>query len=425
MATTNFLYRSTRDKAPLTLRLLFRFDNKDYTFDGKIRLEVEKNYWNKQHKLRRKKDIDILNKQTEVNAELTKISNYIHTSFNSVPEPNILDVVNKEWLQSQINNYYNPPKTREEQYVSRIPTDLIGYIDFYTADRKSEVTESTLKKVGVNKNLLKRFQEYKKYILLINEIDNQFKTDFENYCLSEGYVQNTIARALAFVKTLCRHAQNNGLDVSYQLNNIKPKYEKTDSIYLTFQELEQIEATDGLPDYLDNAKDWLIISCYLGQRVSDFLLFASDQIRYEDGKPLLEFKQKKTGKRMTIPVHKKVMEVLAKRSGKFPRRISDVKYNEYIKEVCKRAGLTQKVKGSKKVETTPGNKQYRKEKGMYPKWELVSSHIGRRSFATNFYGAIPTTFLIYITGHSTEKMFLEYIGKSNKDLAKEMYSYFV
>jgi len=54
----------------------------------------------------------------------------------------------------------------------------------------------------------------------------------------------------------------------------------------------------------------------------------------------------------------------------------------------------------------------------------VTSHIGRRSFATNFYGIIPTSYLIYTTGHSTEAMFLNYIGKSNKDIALEMAKYF-
>lgn len=67
---------------------------------------------------------------------------------------------------------------------------------------------------------------------------------------------------------------------------------------------------------------------------------------------------------------------------------------------------------------------YRMEVGNYKKYELVTSHIGRRSFATNFYGTIPTTYLIYVTGHSTESMFLNYIGKSNKDLAMELTKYF-
>jgi hypothetical protein len=50
--------------------------------------------------------------------------------------------------------------------------------------------------------------------------------------------------------------------------------------------------------------------------------------------------------------------------------------------------------------------------------------VGRRSFASNYYGKIPTTYLIFITGHSSEKMFLNYMGKSNKDLAVEVSKYF-
>lgn len=152
--------------------------------------------------------------------------------------------------------------------------------------------------------------------------------------------------------------------------------------------------------------------------------FTKNMIRYENDKPLLEFTQVKTDKIMTIPVLQPVLEILEKRGGNFPRKISDVKYNLYIKQVCERAGITYKTQGSKKEETYPKSKKYRKVTGMFPKNELITSHIGRRSFASNYYGSIPTSILINITGHSTEQMFLSYIGKSNKDIAKEAFKYF-
>ena len=61
---------------------------------------------------------------------------------------------------------------------------------------------------------------------------------------------------------------------------------------------------------------------------------------------------------------------------------------------------------------------------MFEKWELVTSHIGRRSFATNNYGRIPTSLLINVTGHSTETMFLEYIGKTVTEKAIQLAEYF-
>ena len=83
--------------------------------------------------------------------------------------------------------------------------------------------------------------------------------------------------------------------------------------------------------------DWLIISCYTGQRVSDFMRFTKEQIRIEEGKHLIEFTQKKTGKNMTVPLHHKVLKILEKRNGEFPRPISSQKYNDYIKKVCAKA----------------------------------------------------------------------------------------
>ena len=416
MASINFLYRSTKDKSNLSLRLLFRYNGKDYVFGSKTKLEVEKTYWNKQHK-KKSKDITITNKQTEINIELNKIENHILGAFNSA-DP---DKVNKEWISAQVDLYYNP--TQKEK---TIPIDLINYIDFYIDYRKDEVKKTSLKKFNVIKHKLQKLEKFRKKQILILDINNDFKNEFVSYCKNELYSQNTIQRELAIIKTFCIHARFLGLETHYQLDSLRLDKAKVEKIYLTFDELSRIEEinSDELTVSLDNAKDWLIISCYSGQRISDFMRFTENQIRIEEGKHFLEFTQMKTSKLTTIPIHPKILEILKKRNGKFPYRISDQKYNDYVKEVCKLAGLNELVKGSKMLETKIGSKTFRKQEGLYKKYELVTSHIGRRSFATNFYGEIPTTYLINITNHSSEAMFLNYIGKSNKDLAKETFKYF-
>ncbi len=415
MATVNFLYRSTKDKAPLNVRLLYRYNETDFVIGGKIQLEVKKSYWMKQHTLKRPKDILISNKQTEINRELNKIENHILTSFNN---SNPL-TVSKQWLKLQLESYYNP-KSQDKA----IPVYLTDYIDFYIKYRKHELKDNSIRRCRVIQNKLIRFQDFSKKPILIKEVNDKFKNNLVDYLKDEGYAQNTIQRDLVSIKTFCKHARYLGLETDPQLDSIRIDKQKVVKTYLSFSELEQIEKANGLPDYLDNARDWLIISCFTGQRISDFMRFTKEMIRIEDGKHLIEFTQQKTGKLMTVPLHKKVLEILNKRNGEFPRVISDQKYNDYIKEVCKEAELFDKVPGSKLVETEKESGKYRKEFNIYEKWELVSSHIGRRSFASNFYGAIPTTYLIYITGHSTETEFLKYIGKSNKDLALEISKYF-
>jgi integrase len=427
MATINFLYRSTKDKANLHLRLLYRFNDTDFVIGSNTKFEILKDYWSKQHKQRAFKKTNnvtelnniqgIKEKQNDTDKELNSIENHVLNAFNTVNP----DEVNKEWLQTQIDLYYNPILV-----VKVLPTELVSYIEKYKDDKRSDVAESTIKKCNVIKELLKRYQTKIGKTLLLTDIDTDFKKDFENYCITESYAPNTISRTIRFIKTICIHAKSKKEDVNPDLYNIKVKYFKVDSVHLTFDEIQKIEniKKGKLTESLENAKDWLIISCYSGQRVSDFLRFTSDMIRIEDGQSYIEFTQKKTNKIMTVPVHPKVIEMLNKRNGMFPYAISDQKYNEYIKTVCEVAKITQMVYGSKKTETAPESGIFRKETKEYRKCDLVTSHIGRRSFASNFYGTIPTSLLINITGHSTETMFLTYIGKSNKDLAKETHKYF-
>ena len=415
MASINFLYRSTKENSNLNLRLLFRNNGRDYVFGAKTNVKVSKYYWTKQHK-KKSKDIEVTNKQTDINNELNKIENHVLKAFNSVN----IETINKEWLQTQIDNYYNPIKE------TNIPTNLIDYIDFYIDYRKHEITETNKSKCRVIKNKLIKYETFIGKKILIKNINDIFKNEFVNYQKERMYSQNTIQREFVTIKTFCKHARYLGIETHSQLDALRIDRQKVDKIYLTLEDLTKIEniSKNQLTDNLDNAKDWLIISCYTGQRIGDFMRFTDEQIRIEDGKHLIEFTQNKTDKIMTVPLHNKVLEILKKRKGKFPYKISDQKYNGFIKTVCKLAEINELTKGSKLLETKKGSKTFRKQSGTFKKYELVTSHIGRRSFASNFYGTIPTTFLIYITGHSTEKMFLNYIGKSNKDLALEITKYF-
>ena len=416
MASIYFLYRSTKDKSNLILRLLFRYNGKDYVISSKTKLEVEKAYWTKQHN-KKSKDIEIANKQTEINNELNKIENHLLGAFTSFPP----DRINKDWIKTQIDYYYDPPEKEKH-----IPTNLIDYIDFYIDYRKHELKKASLTKFNVIKHKLQKLEKFRKKQILISGVNDHFKNEFISYCKSELYAQNTIQRELAIIKTFCKHARFSGLETHPQLDSLRTDKEKVEKIYLTIEELSRIKniKKNELTDSLENARDWLIISCYCGQRISDFMRFTEKQIRIEGGEHFLEFTQMKTSKLTTIAIHHKILEILKKRNGKFPYRISDQKYNELIKEVCKLAKIIELVKGSKMLETKIDSKTFRKQEGLYKKYELVTSHIGRRSFATNFYGKMPTTYLINMTNHSTEAMFLNYIGKSNKDLAKETFKYF-
>jgi integrase len=405
MASVNFLYRSIKPKTFLNARLLFTNNGVNYVFGANTKFEIDKEYWNKYHKQQRIKDIEISNKQIEVNTELNKIENYILNAFNKVE----VNEVTKEWLQQQIDEYYTPKQNNE------LPNKLSEYINYYIGCKQNELSAATLMKIKTIKTKIEAIELAHNKTFLISDVNENFKKEFVSFYKKNGYNTNTTQRELSFIKTFCRHARSNGIETSIQLDSLRLQKSKVDKVYLTFDEIEQIEQTHFESEALNNAKDWLIISCYTGQRVSDFLHFTNDMIRVEDDIKLIEFTQKKTNKRMSLALHPKVVSVLNKNKGNFPYKISDQRYNEYIKEVCRIAGIDTPTKGGILNPST-----IRKENGIFPKWKLVSSHIGRRSFATNFYGKIPTSLLINATGHSSEAMFLEYIGKTQTQQAKEL-----
>lgn len=414
MATLNFYYRSKKAEAFLTAKLRISIDKTNHVKTAKVPIKTNINIWKKIDAIKIKPrslkyDVNSLKK------ELSKLENYIIESIDD--ESDELRILSDNWLDKQIENYLNPK--------SDISEFLVDYVDFFLESRKNEIkAHYKLKMSGLKKKLIE-FEEKNNHRLKISEIDENFKSSFLQFLNDKDYSQNYIKKNFTYIKQLCNHAHYNGLKVSPQLNKISIKAEKTPKIYLSFEELENIENTELDSENLKATRDWLIISAYTGQRISDFMRFRIGMIRKEKGKHLLEFTQKKTNKTMTIPLHKKVLEVIENNSNKFPKQLIDSKYNKYLKDVCKIAKINEPTTGRKLVNIgTEKDPVFRMITDVYPKYDLISSHVGRRSFATNFYGEIPTTFLIYITGHSTEAMFLNYIGKSNKDLALEVANYF-
>ena len=128
---------------------------------------------------------------------------------------------------------------------------------------------------------------------------------------------------------------------------------------------------------------------------------------------VLSFRQHKTNNRVAIPIHPVVREVLEKYNYELPAEISNQKFNDYIKEVARLAGLTM-------IETKTRTEGGKANTTRCEKWQLVSSHTGRRSFATNMYKrGLPSIMIMSITGHKTESAFLKYI-KVRQDEHAEM-----
>jgi integrase len=240
---------------------------------------------------------------------------------------------------------------------------------------------------------------------------------------TQKYSVNYSGKMIDNLKTVSLDAKKNEIQVNPYVKNISGFTESNEDRYivtLSFDELEKIRNTNFESKSLENAKNWLLIGCEIGQRGSDLLNITYDNIRYNNNNLYLDIVQQKTGKSVTIGVvAPHIIDIL---ENNIPYNVSVQKLNTQIKKVCQIAEIDEVIMGKKINKLTK-----RKELKEYPKYELITSHSFRRSFATNYYKKIPTAILINITAHSKESLFLEYINQredkdANADLFMKFYN---
>ncbi|NQW07366.1 MAG: integrase, partial [Candidatus Pelagibacter sp.] len=167
-------------------------------------------------------------------------------------------------------------------------------------------------------------------------------------------------------------------------------------------------------EYEDSYK-WLLIGLCIGQRVSDLLRLSPGNLRKANSGMYIDIVQQKTKKAVTVGVADPLaIEIL---ENEFPRKVSQVVFNKQIKALCRMARIDGLVSGFKN-----NPKTRRKEIVAAPKYAFVTSHIMRRSFASNYYGKIETPLLMNITGNTKESAFLTYFGThQNKDALADLF----
>ncbi len=99
----------------------------------------------------------------------------------------------------------------------------------------------------------------------------------------DGISRNTAGRYIKFVKTFVLDAKKNGFEISNQMSEFRGFTEKSFKVLLSFDEIEVLRNTSFENPSLESAKDWLIVGCYTGQRVSDLLRMNSSMIQSVKG----------------------------------------------------------------------------------------------------------------------------------------------
>lgn len=185
------------------------------------------------------------------------------------------------------------------------------------------------------------------------------------------------------------------------------KKDKTVKTYLNLDELKRLEEYEPQNETERSVRANFLISAYTGMRKSDFCKITRDNVDEEGN---LIYISEKTNTKAALPLKPLVWELLA-----IPRKeVTLTTYINTLRRMCKACcidSLVQVIHGGIKRSGE--------------KWEFVSSHTGRISFATNLHLLGLDIFTISrMMGHSDSKMTESYICAEKRELPDTVKIYF-
>jgi integrase len=252
---------------------------------------------------------------------------------------------------------------------------------------------------------------YNGYSLHLKDGLYTVKNDTEG--LPVGIFDDKVFKYFINLKTFLTWAAKRGhkVDPVYkQWEIIKRKYPP---ISLTMAELVRLEQAE-LPRHLAIARDYLVLECRTGQRISDLKRF--------DRRDLDGFKwvnHPKKGNRLsnkTVTIHftgycAPAYLILQKYDFKMPE-MSEQNINRNIKEACRLAGIDKEIY----IERWAGS---RKVRIAGPKYEFMSSHVGRKTFITIALQYMVPKLVMELTGIDSYDTLKHYEGAAEESVIEQ------
>lgn len=458
MSASFFIRAKSTESGYTTLFVRMQSRKLAYDLRFSTHLEVHIATWRKAEK-----DVKAMKKFREKDpaiwAKLDKLQQTLNsvTSRDKKPTPEEIQTIISEIVYSDVlkdqQEALAKAKAAEEE-AQRVT--LNKYIDQFIKDicagkrlteKGTVFTYDSIRTIKTSAKQFRNFQQSKKKEYDFDDIDMQFYYDFVAYLKKRNYSINTFGKIINQLKWMMSLAEAEGLHHNTAYKNPKFKGNRilTDSIYLTQEELDKMNAADlsGLEAGAEISRDIFMVGVYTAQRVSDYNNIHKEDIhttqkRWIEDIPdpehpgqtkavirtkeitYIDIHQKKTGAKVSIPCKKELIAILEKYNYQLPH-FEDQTINRHIKEIARVAGITDPVT----IETSKGGV---KKKETVEKYKLVRSHTARRTGATLMYLAGVELFdIMKVTGHTTIEMLKRYIKADQLDVVQKLtdkYDYF-
>lgn len=323
----------------------------------------------------------------------------------------------RQYIEDEIKKNGKPPiaepdrpKSKKKKQKAKLlgPTIIQAIQDHLRRKELESTTPNTWRTYQTLESCITRFTDQKKRKeKYLTDLTPEYIEQFQKWMIECEYTNGHIAKMVKMLRTVIRK-----LVPAEVWNQTKPPQAKpADQIYLTPAEIHAIENLDIPADnFLHRIRDMFLIGCYTGLRFSDWKQVGRSRIQTVNGIEILTISQTKTKNPTTLPVTTKLKAIIDRYPDGIPG-ITSQGINRSIKKLGRMAGLTQII-------TITEYRAGRPNLLHLPKWELMSTHTARRSFATNaLLAGIPMTEVMKFTGHKNITAFMQYIRTTNQDAA--------
>ena len=406
MANIRFIVRDMDSDTEQAVYVTSRFGRNEKLMYA-TPLKVEPIFWNE--KDGRVKSSKYCAYRDEVNGALNAIEVLVK-SFIAKAATSDNEIVSKESLKNLLDIHFGKKKAKGGDFHSFFE-DFIKQCDFRLSPRKAgqAIDYKTKREYVRTYYYIQEYEKNRKIRLEFCDIDKLFFNDFVTYLQELNLSTNTIWHKTVSIKAVMKAANEQELTDNTKYTTFKNISEESQAVALSEWELDLLAKFDfSQSPRLERTRDLFLIGCWTGLRFSDFTRIKRENIKDN----MLTIQQQKTNEFVTIPLHPVFISIWEKYNGVLPANISNRQFNDNLKDVCKEAGINERVMKS----ITKGGK---KQTTVYEKWQLVSSHTARRTFATNLYkSGFPSISIMQITGHKTESSFLKYIKVTKEEHAK-------
>ena len=399
----NILFFPNKETGKPDARLRIRVRWSGNRVDFNVGYRVKLSQWDTQAQRCKAKTTNLQKQSaTLINSRIQQYEDIIEKIFTAC------ELQGVDPTPAEVRAKFNEDAGRIDKVVEVKKKTLFDYFDEFTREMGSlnNWTRTTCIKFQNIRNHLEAFKPDAD----VNYFSKDGLTNFVAYQRDVKLLRNTtILKNLKFVKTFLRWATEKGFCTTYDYMGFKPQLKTTEKkiIFLDWGELMSVYNYE-FPDqqkHLERVRDVFCFCCFTSLRYSDVANLRRTDVLGD----YITITTVKTADTLRIELNKYSRAILAKYAGeRFPDNlalpvISNQKMNDYLKEVGKACGIDTPItvtyyKGNERIDE------------VFPKWQLLGTHAGRRTFICNALSlGISPQVVMKWTGHSDYKAMKPYI----------------